>query len=157
MVQYANRTRRNVPNENRGPRCNLRISHPSRGHPTYLPHPGTAITTNRTKPRIWPRASRPYTRSPLRGEKTGQEEDRMVPSNLSPPGSTPGIEEPRSLGEMGRSPRRRIFGTPIWRAGLHGYTAKTDPGGVYHARLNPSSQKGEWNEILLPRSQRGGQ
>ena len=41
--------------------------------------------------------------------------------------------------------------------GLHGYTAKTDPGGIYHARLNPSSQKREWNEILLPRSKRGGQ
>ena len=38
-----------------------------------------------------------------------------------------------------------------------GYTAKTDPGGVYHARLNPPSQEREWHEILLPRSKRGGQ
>ena len=45
----------NIPNENRGRRYNLRISHPSRSHPTHLPHPGTAITTNRAKPRIWPR------------------------------------------------------------------------------------------------------
>ena len=98
------------------------------------------------KPRIWPR-----------GGETGQEEDRMVPSNLSPPGSTSRIEEPPSLREMARSPQRRIYGTQKWRTCLHGYTAKTDPSGVYHARLHPSSQKGEWNEILLPRSQRGGQ
>ena len=52
------------------------------------------------KPRIWPR-----------GGKTGQEEDRMVPSNLSPPGSTSGIAEPPSLRERGRSPRKRIYGT----------------------------------------------
>jgi len=91
MGQYANRTRRNIPNENRGPRYN----HPSRSHPTYLPHPGTAITTNRAKPRIWPR-----------GGKTGPEEDRMVPSNLSPPGSTSGTEEPPSLGN--RSLERQL-------------------------------------------------
>jgi len=130
MGQYANRTRRNIPNKNRRPRYNLRISHPSRGHPTYLPHSGTVITTNRAKPRIWPR-----------GGKTGQEEDRMVPSNLSPPGSTSGIKEPPSLRERGRSPRRRIYGTKNWRTGLYDYKAKTDPGGVYHARLHPSSQK----------------
>jgi len=58
-----------------GQRYNRRISHPSRSHPTHLPHPGTAISTNSAKPRIWPR-----------GGTTGQEEDRMVPSNLSPPG-----------------------------------------------------------------------
>jgi len=59
--------------------------------------------------------------------------------------------------KKGRSPRRRINGTKKWRTGLHGYTAKTDPGGLYHARLNPPYQKREWNEILLPRSKRGGQ
>jgi len=37
------------------------------------------------------------------------------------------------------------------------YTVKTDPGGLYHAKLNPPYQKREWNEILLPRSKRGGQ
>jgi len=53
-------------------------------------------------------------------------------------------------------PRRRINGTKKWRTGLHGYSAKTDPGGLYHARLNPPYQKREWNKILLPRSKRGG-
>jgi len=75
----------------------------------------------------------------------------------SHPSSTSGIEEPPSLREMGRSPRRRIDGTQKWRTGLHGYTAKTDPGGLYHAKLNPPSQEREWNEIRLPRSKRGGQ
>jgi len=61
-------------------------SHPPRGHPTYLPHPSPNIVTTRAKLRIW-----------LRGEKTGQEKDRMGPSNMSPPSSTTGIEEPLSL------------------------------------------------------------
>ena len=69
----------------------------------------------------------------------------MVPSNLSPPGSTPEIEEPPSLREMGRSPRRRIYGTQKWRTGLHGYTAKTDPGGVFHARLHSPTK---WIQLL---------
>jgi len=62
------------------------------GYPT-LPHPGTAFTTNRAKPRIWPR-----------GGQSGQEKDRMVPSNLSSPGSTSGTEEPHSVKERGRRP-----------------------------------------------------
>ena len=125
------RLRRNIYYENKGPRHNLRISHPPRGHPTYLPHPSLTIATNRAKPRIW-----------LRGEKTGQEEDRMGPSNISPPSSTTGIEEPPSLREMGRSPRRRIYGTQKWKTGLHGYTAKTDPEDMWpnHKTL----RKGWW-------------
>jgi len=59
-------------------------------HPMYIPHPSLTIATNRAKLRIW-----------VRGEKTGQEEDRMVPSNISPPSLTSGIEEPPSLREMG--------------------------------------------------------
>ena len=66
----------------------------------------------------------------------------MVPSNLSPLGSTSGIEEPLSLREMGRSPRRRIYGTQKWKTGLHGYTAKTDPEDMWpnHKTL----RKGWW-------------
>ena len=59
-------------------------------HPTYLSHLSPNIATNRVKPYIW-----------LGGEKTGQEKDRMVPSKISPPSSTSGIEEPPSLREMG--------------------------------------------------------
>jgi len=40
---------------------------------------------------------------------------------------------------------------------IHGYSAKTDPSGIHHARLNPSYPKREWNKVLLPRSKRGGQ
>ena len=93
MGQDANQTRRNISIENRGPRYNLRLSHPPRSHPTYLPHPGPALTTNRAKPRIW-----------RRGGQAGQEENRMVPSNLSSPGSTSRTEEPHSVTERGRRP-----------------------------------------------------
>jgi len=74
----------------------------------------------------------------------------MVPSNISPPGSAPGIEEPPSLRELGRSPRRRIYGTQKWRTGLHGYTAKTDPGGLYHTKLIPRIKKGSGRRFYCP-------
>ena len=58
---------------------------------------------------------------------------------------------------MGRCPRRRINGTQKWRTGLPGYSAETNPGGLYLVRLNSSYPKRERNKILLPRSKRGGQ
>ena len=70
----------------------------------------------------------------------------MFPSNLSPPGPTTGIEEPPSLREMGRSPRRRIYGTEKWRTG----TAKTDQGGVSTLDSIPRLKKGSGTRFYCP-------
>jgi len=77
----ANRKRGYIYDENRRPRHNNRIPHPPRGYPTNLSHPSPTIAANRAKPHIW-----------HRGEKTGQEKDRMGPSDITPPSSTTGVK-----------------------------------------------------------------
>ena len=59
-------------------------------NPTNLSHPSPNIATNRAKPYIW-----------NRGEKTGQEKDRMGPSDISPPSLSTGVKEQPSPREMG--------------------------------------------------------
>jgi len=56
------------------------------GYPTLreainLPNPSLIIAANRAQPHIW-----------NRGKDTGQEKDRMGPSDIPPPSSTTGVK-----------------------------------------------------------------
>ena len=68
----------------------------------YRSHLRLATEATRNRNAFWPFFPRVSSRAYMaRGEKTGQEEDRMGPSNISPPSSTTGMEEPSSIREMG--------------------------------------------------------